>query len=488
METRSVASPFSSATELARRIAQGQETSEALTEEYLERIRVFNPGLAAIVQENAEGARSTARERDGELDGGGARGPLHGVPVTVKEAFDMKGFRTTVNFNLLKDNVAERDAMVVRRLGEAGAVILGKTNIPTMLADYQSFGPLYPTAANPFDASRTPGGSTGGGGAALAAGLTALEIGSDIGGSIRVPSHFCGVFGLKPTENAIAHGQGHVPPPPDARGGYVSMESVGPLARAMSDIELAWSVINQPSWDYFGHFPQKPPTTKPLSEYRIGWFGEAWEIACGEETRRVLGDFVQKLEAAGVGCRERPLDKDWSNEAYEVWALLFGAIAGQDVPWIGRALMKRQFSRMGRGTTLDILQPLKKGLSLDFKAFARGLRRRMELIQRLHRYFDDVDFIVSPTAAGPAFAHNPKHEPIELEGRTLPYMDYVAPFTVPYNACGNPVLVVPAGQTSEGLPIGLQIAAPHYHELDLIRFGTLVEELGAARFRAPDGY
>ena len=154
-----------------------------------------------------------------------------------------------------------------------------------MLSDYQSFGPLYPTANNPYDVTRTPGGSTGGGAAAVAAGLTTLEIGSDIGGSIRVPAHFCGVFGLKPTENAAMHGEGHVPPLPNSRGGFVAMASMGPLARTMADIELAWRIINQPEWKYFLHLPEKPRVKMALGDYKIAWFDDAGTVACGDETK-----------------------------------------------------------------------------------------------------------------------------------------------------------------------------------------------------------
>ena len=266
------------------------------------------------------------------------------------------------------------------------------------------------------------------------------------------------------------------------------MASVGPLARTMDDVELAWSLIEQPTWSYFRHLPQRPAGEKSLAEYRVAWFAEAGGIACDEDTRRVLASFVGKLQSAGVTSVERPLDPEWWREAYQIWALLFGVIAGQDTPWIGRVLLRRQLGRMARGTSMGILEPLGKGLGLDLIAFVRALRRRIALVAGLEHHLRDVDFIVSPVAAGPAFLHNHSHEPIDLDGRTLPYMDYVAPFTVAYNACGNPALVVPAGRSRQGLPIGLQIAGPHYSEPDLIRFGRLVEQLGAAAFTPPERY
>jgi amidase len=480
-------SGFVSATEHATAIRARRISSLELTDLYLGRIERHDPALHAIVVRNDDDARRTALDRDADLKAGIIRGPLHGVPVTVKESFNLAGLKTTVNFPPIKDHIAVADAFVVRRLRAAGACILGKTNIPTMLSDYQSFGPLYPTANNPYDVARTPGGSTGGGAAAVAAGLTALEIGTDIGGSIRVPAHFCGVFGLKPTENIPMHGDGHVPPLPGARGGFIAMASVGPLARTMADIDLAWTVINEPTWKYFLHCPVMPRVKTALNEYRIAWFDDTDAVACGNETRRILGTLLRALESAGVRCEKRPFDGKWLAEAYAIWALLFGTIIGQDSSWIVRQIMKRQFGAMARGSVLGVLGSLKIGLDLRFKEFSRALKRRVELVQDLQRRFDEYDFIVSPVAAGPAFRHNHRHAPIDLEGGMLAYIDYCAPFASIYNACGNPALVVPAGRSREGLPIGIQIAAPHYGEQELIHFGRLIEPLGTA-FRKPDGY
>ena len=184
---------------------------------------------------------------------------------------------------------------------------------------------------------------------------------------------------------------------------------------------------------------------------------------------------------------KRPFDDKWLKEVHNLWGFLFGAILGQGAPWIVRQLMKRQFAAMGKGASIDIARPVKAGLSLDFKSFSRALKRRVELVQELQRRFDEYDFIVSPVAAGPAFRHNPKHTPIELEGRAVPYVDYAMPFAVIYNTCGNPALAVPAGRGADGLPIGVQIAAPHYAESELIHFGKLIEQLGVT-FAKPAGY
>ncbi len=479
--------PFASASQHATAVRERQVSCRELAELYIGRIQRHNGSLHAIVVGNQTDALRTACERDDDLTRNVVRGPLHGVPVTVKEAFNLSGHKTTVNYPLLKNNVALTDSFIVQRLKEAGAIILGKTNVPPMLSDFQCFGPIYPTANNPYDLARTPGGSTGGGAAAVAAGLTTLEIGSDLGGSIRVPAHFCGVFGLKPTENFERHGEGHVPPPPGCRGGFAAMASVGPLARTMADIELAWKIINQPGRNYFFHLPERPRVKAALRDYKVAWFDDLPAAACGEETKKVLGAFVRALELGGVKAEKRPFDEQWLNEAYSIWGLLMGSIVGQHAPWIVRQVMKRHFARTGKSSTLNLQGPWKTGLSLRFKDFTHALKRRVDLVQELQRRFDEYDFIVSPVAAGPAFPHNHKRRPIALEGRTLAYDDYAMPYTILYNACGNPALVVPAGRSAGGLPIGIQIAAPHYAEPELIGFGKSIEQLGLACVR-PAGY
>jgi Asp-tRNA(Asn)/Glu-tRNA(Gln) amidotransferase A subunit family amidase len=224
-----------------------------------------------------------------------------------------------------------------------------------------------------------------------------------------------------------------------------------------------------------------------LSDYQIAWFDNAGRVECGNETRTTLGALIQRLDSAGVKCENRPFDPSWLDQAYAVWGQLYGTILGQDAPWLVRQVLKFRFARMGTGASIDIAAPVKTGLSLDFKGFSRALEQRKELVKELQRRFDDYDFIISPVATGPASVHNPKHAPIELDGRTISYLDYAMPFVTSYNACGNPALVIPAGRSGGGLPIGLQIAAPHYAEDELIHFGTLVERLGAT-FAPPRGY
>ncbi|BDC50523.1 amidase [Bryobacterales bacterium F-183] len=434
---------------------------------HCDRIARLNPKLNAIVIHDPDLSLQTAKERDAEP----AYRPLHGVPVTVKEAFDVRGWKTTANFSPFRNNIAEADAYAVRCLKDAGAVVLGKTNVPTLLADYQTCGPLYTTAKNPYDLARTPGGSTGGGAAALAAGLTLLEIGSDLGGSIRVPAHFCGLFGLKPTENALAHGDGHVPPPTRDGRGFVAMASIGPLARTMADIELGWNALKPP--------PQRPVRVHTdISRYRVAWFADTSAACCDHATKSALLGLIATLQANGVVTEHRPFDVQWERSACQTWASLLGAMVGQHCPWWMRQALKVPLTYSARGSAHSIASAWRRGLSLDFRHFSRALSCRHELASELAQRFSDYDFIISPVAAGPAFPHNPRHNPVRVDGSPIPYFDFAMPFVVPYNVCGNPVLVVPAGLNSEGLPIGLQIASAPHTEPDLLQFGRLLELLG----------
>ncbi|MEO1437746.1 MAG: amidase family protein [Bacteroidota bacterium] len=470
---------YQSATHLAEAIKAGKTTSLAETKACLDQIEQHNDQLQAIVVHNKEAALERAQSLDEELKAGNNRGPLHGVPVTVKEAFNMVGLPTTVNYPPLKNFVAKHDSIFVQRLYDAGAVIVGKTNIPLMLADSQSFGPIYPTANNPYDLTRTPGGSTGGGAAAIAAGFGTFEIGSDIGGSIRNPAHYCGLYGLKPTENGHHQG-GHLPPVPNSKMGFDRMDSYGPLARTMDDIELAWSIMGKPRWDYLKMLPvQHPMENRPsLKAYKIAWYDHLSIYDSGPDSKAAMDSFLKAMTIAGATCEKITIDPKLVEQLIEVWSILFGFVAGQDSNWIIRQLMKLKFGGMGKGTRGNMIKYLRKGLNLNFKDYSRTLRKRQELIAAFHEIYQEYDFIASPVSHGPAFEHNHKHVPIAVNGKKIPYVEYCFMFVMPYNAMGSPSLAIPVHQTAAGLPVGIQVAGPHYTESQLIHFGKLVEATG----------
>ena len=477
--------PYQKISSLRQQLLNKSISAYDLTLEHFQRIDAVNDKLHAIVIDNRENALAQAKKLDADLNSGKPVGPLHGIPITIKESFNIKGLKTTVNLPQLKHNIPQENSILVDRLVDAGAIILGKTNVPLMLSDAQTFGPLYPTCNNPYDLDRTPGGSTGGGAAALASGMSCFEIGSDVGGSIRNPSHYCGLFGLKPTQNAHAQ-DGHVPPMPNIDLGFSMLASTGPLARSIEDLKLAYDVAYQPRWDYLQFLPIScpTPTHTSLKGYKIAWFDQIGPHTTCKETQQVLQNAVQTLKDQGATVEKISLDAKWSEQIYDIWATLFGFLAGQDFNWFMRQALKLKFRHDAKGSMMNVHKALNKGLGLDFITFSKALRQRQESIASFSRWFDQYDFILSPTTVGPAFKHNPKHKPMMIEGVETHYADYCFPFVMPFNAMGNPVLVVPGQADANKLPIGIQCIGRHYAEPQLLHFGQLMEEAGFC-FRPP---
>ena len=479
---------YQSSAELLQQLKSGQISSEQLAEIFYQRIEKYNPQIQAIVVDNKARALEQAKKRDRDLREGKEPGVLHGLPVTVKESFNVAGLPTTVNFKPLQSFVARTDSIYVERLQEAGAIILGKTNIPTLLGDNQSFGPLYPTANNPWDLNRTPGGSSGGSAAALAAGLSNLEIGSDIAGSIRNPANFCGIFGLKPTENVYAQ-SGHIPPMPGAKAGFANMACYGPMARSAEDIELAWSVLGAPDWKYRSQLPVQGKLQKKekLSDYKIAWFDQLDPLRCSKTTVKVMKNVIEQLQAAKVQTSRISIDSKLMDEIFAIWGYFFGILSGQDAKWLTRQYLKRLYGKNDKGSQIKVSKYILKGLGVKFLDFTKFLRRRQELIAEFYQYFENFDLILCPVTSGPAFLHNHQRKAIEYEGESYHYFDYCFGYSILFNTLGNPAMSFPAGQDENGLPIGLQIAGPHHSESALIAVIKEIEKLGFA-FKAPSGY
>jgi len=313
---------FETATALARAIRNKKLTSREATEAHLDRIARLNGSVNALVVIDREGALKAARAADRVAAKKGARlGPLHGVPITIKEAFDVKGLHTTSSHPPLKDNVARSDASLVARLRAAGAVILGKTNVPELCADFQTDSPLFGTTKNAWDARRTAGGSTGGGAVAVAARLSPLEIGSDIGGSVRNPAHYNGILALKPTEWRVP-GHGHVPDLPGRTRTTRYMGVFGPLARSVEDLEAALRIITGPD----GHDAEVPPVPlgptpalKPR-DLRIAVLESNPLVKVSADTAAVVQATVRLLTKAGATVkRAEPAGLDW-RQGWDDWS------------------------------------------------------------------------------------------------------------------------------------------------------------------------
>jgi amidase len=478
---------MASASAQAAAIAAGVITSRDLLEQYLDRVERFNPDINAVVVLDAERARARADAADASWCAGQLWGPLHGVPMTVKEAFDVRGLPSTWGFEAMRENLPAEDALAVQRLMAAGAVIFGKTNVPVALADWQTYNPIYGTTNNPWDLTRGPGGSSGGSAAALAAGLTGLEIGSDIGASIRNPAHYCGVYGHKPTFG-IASPRGHALPGAAATPD-TDMAVIGPLARSAYDLELAMdALIGLDAIDAVGLKVDLPGADRhSLGEFKVAIIYSDDEAPVDEAVQARLRDLAVFLRDAGADVREdlRPaIDSAESHRNYI--ALLRAATstgASQDI---------LDAIASGLPDTSDQSYPARMlraiGMTHREWHFENEARHRMR--RRWAEYFEDVDLLLCPAATTVAFEHNQEGERWE---RMVPVNGEPQPTTTPLFWAGYPghvylpATVAPVGLSDSGLPVGVQIVGPQYRDYRCIRFAQLLED-HYVRFQAPSAY
>lgn len=479
--------PFRSARQLAAAIRRKQVGSLELLDLYLERVRRYNPRINAIVVTDVERARKRARAADRALARGQVWGPLHGVPMTVKESYDVAGLPTTWGRPEWRDNVPTRNALTVDRLVGAGAVLFGKTNVPLWLADWQSYNDVYGTTSNPWDTNRSPGGSSGGSAAALAAGLTALEAGSDIGASIRNPAHYCGIYGLKPT-------WGIVPPRGQAPPGVVSVSDiavVGPMARSAEDLAIALGVMAGPDEiDAAGWQLRLPaPRKKSLREYKVavmlGDPSSAVDVEV-QERLQALADFLGTRRVT-VSDRARPAVD--TAEAHRVYILLLRAATSRRLTAsefdkqleIARTLSPDDETYVARMTRANTMY------HRDWLALNEA-RHHMRL--RWAEFFTEWDLLLCPAAASAAVPHDHAGErwerTITVNGRRVPTTDQM--FWAGYpGVVSLPSTVAPCGFTPGRLPVGVQIVGPQYGDLATIAFARLLEQEFQA-FVPPPGY
>jgi amidase len=384
---------FWTATQLAQAIRDRRVSSTEVVDAYLNRIARLNPTLRAIATVDEERARKRAKEADEALAKGQTWGPLHGVPVTIKDSFETAGLRTTSSFKPLKNHVPSQDATLVSRLRNAGAIIMAKTNMSELASDMQSNSAIFGRANNPWDLSRTPGGSTGGGAAAIAAGLSPLEVGSDGAGSIRHPAHFCGVFGINPTK-FIVSGAGRLPPlHRDRTRGVRSFGSFGPLARSVEDLKLGLSAIAGPDIRDWKVPPVRieEPSYRPLEKLRFAWSDDFAGAPLSSDTRAALRDLADKLTDAG--CRvEKANPPGFDFE--DAWRT-FGEISGTEIAaslpgWlrvVGRVVSAVQLPIGGLYFKGDpISRATSRGFSLSLRRYVEALTRRDILIEALERF------------------------------------------------------------------------------------------------------
>ena len=473
--------------ELSRLLGSGTISSLELVELLLERIDDVGSELNAVVTRDAEGARQAAIAADEIRAGGGAVGPLHGVPVTLKDAFATAGLRTTAGRPELEHHLPGGDAVVVARLRAAGAIILGKTNLPTGVSGQETANVVHGRTLNPWDLDRTPGGSSGGAAAALAAGLTPLDIGSDSGGSIRQPAHFCGIYGHVATHGLVPQ-RGHLPSVPlEDRGAVLDMFSIGPMARHPDDLALVLPVL-------VGEDPLGPSATQhrlpPPSESVRDLRGIRVAVVTDDPACRSSNAVRSRLEATAAGLA------DAGAELIECWPP-FDVERAMDVGfrlWVAANAVDDDGSG-GSGDHLSVAR--QESLEMSHARWLELDTERRRLARAWTRMFDDIDVALVPVAPVPAVPHDPDIEHLHQVGRRLerrivvdgeprPYLDQIL-WNVLVGMAGLPATAVPLGRSDAGLPVGAQVVGPPNTDLTTIAFASTLAEL-VGGFTSPPGY
>jgi amidase len=459
--------PFSSALELAAAIRERRIGARELLETLLQRIDRYNPVLNAICTLDAAGALRRAREADAALARGEPWGPLHGVPMTIKDALATAGLRTTGGHPPLRDHVPARDAPAVARLRAAGAILLGKTNVPPLSADYRADNPIFGRTNNPWDLERTPGGSTGGGAAAVAAGLSAFDVGSDLAGSVRTPAHFCGLFGLKATERRIPNA-GHIPEPPGEPRAVRHMNVLGPLARSIGDVALLTKLLSGPAAEEpdVPPVPWQEPEEKPLQAYRFAWSADFGGIPVTRDTREAIEKLAGELARLGCAVAERNPDGFDFEAAWEAW----GEIAIAERAATGRERSAERVAALNAtlGEQWAVARGSARGVRAGVAEYMVALNRRDALVAVLESFFTRWDAFVCPVTVSPAIPHLAFGTPIDVDEKKVPYFIAGTAYTSPFNLTGHPAVVLPLARSREGLPIGVQVVAKRWSEPQLL--------------------
>src|SRR5262249_50954233 len=459
---------YTTAIDLAKKIRQREVSSREVLDHLLERVATFDKRINSVVTIDAERARAEADAADAALARGEMRGPLHGVPMTIKDSFQTAGMRTTSGAPELADFVPQEDAWPVARLRAAGAIIFGKTNLPIYAGDLQSYNEVFGTTNNPYDLSRTPGGSSGGSAAALACGFTPLELCSDICGSIRIPSHMSGVVGHQPSYGLVP-APGQIPGPP----GTVTLAALavaGPMARSVEDLELGLEIMAGPNrWERRAwRLELPPPRRRTLREYRVAAWLDDPRCRVEPEVRTLLENAARALAGAGanVDPQARP-DFTLEKAVRTFFALLQAALAGS-VP-----RDRIDSSAAAPGDTP--LANTRRLLAMRHREWLSNNERRLQLRRRWEAFFEQWDAILLPVMPCPAILHDhsePQAARLAWVGEEQrPYWDLLS-WMAPAGACYLPVTVVPVGCLANGLPVGIQVVGPYLEDrttLDLAK-------------------
>ena len=470
---------FASITELTKALRSQKISALELLAHTVARIEVLDRRINAVVVRDFDRAKDAARAADAALARGEQRALL-GVPVTLKEPFNVAGLPTTWGFPEFKDFVPTEDALVVSRLKQAGAVIIGKTNIPVGLREFQSYNDLYGTTGNPWDVSRSPGGSSGGSAAALAAGFGPLSLGSDIGGSIRVPAHFCGVFGHKPTLGLVPV-RGYSLPPARPVPGHGDLAVVGPMTRYASDLALSLDVVAGPDEAREGigyQLALRAPRHADIRNFKVLVIDSHPLIPASNAVRTAIGALAERLSNLGTKVvRESASLPNLADSVRLYMKLLDAARSPRLSPDAFIEAQRRSAALSPADHSLRAERM--RGTTMSHREWLAADAVRLQLQQQWHALFREFDVVVYPSAAVPAFPQD-HSEPIEarrldIDGQAHPYLEACFIWADPATTCGLPATAVPIGRSDTGLPIGVQVIGPYLEDRTTIAFAGLLE-------------
>jgi amidase len=465
--------------DLAAALQARKVSALELTDIAIARIERLDRRINAVVVRDFARARDAARIADAALFRG-EKGALLGVPMTVKESFNIAGLPTTWGIPYFRHFKPGEDALAVSRVKGAGAVILGKTNVPLQLSDWQSYNDIYGTTNNPWDLGRTPGGSSGGSAAALAGGFGALSLGSDMGGSLRAPAHYCGVYAHKPTLGLVPP-RGQVPPgvPPLPRDSDLAV--VGPMARSAADLALALDVIAGPDEERAGigyRLALRPARHSNLKDFRVLVIDKHPLGPTGSAVRAALGRLSERLGRMGVKIAwTTPLLPDFA-QSVRIYTRLLSSVWGADLPPGAYARMRREVDALSPDDR-SLAAERARGAVMTHRDWLEADFARTQLSQRWGKLFREWDVVLCPVMPTPAFPHDHsmplKDRQIRIDGKSYSYLDAQIVWGELATTPGLPATVAPIDRSESGLPIGIQIIGSYLEDRTTIAFAELLE-------------
>ena len=489
---------FLSATEMARKIREKELTSLEVVKAHLNQIYVFNPKINAMVTVDEEGALKRAKEADSALKQGKLWGPLHGVPFTVKDHLATKSVRTTSGYGPLKDFVPGYDATVVTRLKDSGAILLGKTNMPPLGACCGTTNLIFGTTKNPWDLNRTAGGSSGGSAAALAAGMTPIEVGSDQGGSIRIPAHYNGIFGMKPTEHLISFYGGMMPgiekliPKMQNIRTARHLIHLGPMARSIEDLKLLLKILTGPDSNDVSSIdiPILFPEPKLIKNLKISWTQSLPGKFVGQSTDKIsseslniIKNFVNKLAEEGIFLEEMKFTSEYMNKAWMAW----GNLINMEYDFFSPVLFRILENLSGNPYTV---------LPYSYEKYQYLLTERDQIVSSMDESMATYDALLVPVTLDAAYKHlNSKFEGglltnymdnVDIDGKDFMSLTVDISYPSLFNLTGHPVVVIPIGFTESGLPVGIQIVGKRWRDAELLVVANQLFKVGGDFRNPPD--